>query len=416
MPAARGRPRPGLESAVAAQLHQRLSRLGKRLPTPFDLEDLIVDDDTRAALYEIAAAARQRRHIRQAFKLRGAAGISVLFSGHPGVGKTMSGTVLAKRLGLDIYEIDLSQVMSKWLGETEKNLGDLFDAAEPGHVVLLFNEADSLFGKRTSDVKNSNDRYANMETNYLLQRLERFGGVAILTTNLTSAIDQAFKRRFTYDVFFSFPSPDMRAELWRRTLPRDPGSPPPASIDFDALADRYELSGGFIKVACERAAYVAGGGGVEIDEPLLRGVDRAHVPRARQGFSAVGPAGVGCADGHCLRCARRRRRAAPRLLPRARDVPVDDAVRAQDLRAHARGPGVEQDARGEPGPVQRLSRGRAHCGPLCASAELVSPLRVFFFGCVVVAGAYGGATVNKKILFVQAIPAALGLVATLLSR
>jgi len=274
-----------LGSSVAAQLHQRISRLGKKLPTPFDLEDLIVDDDTRGALVEIAAAARERRKIREAFKLRGAQGISVLFSGHPGVGKTMSGTVLARRLGLDIYEVDLSQVVSKWLGETEKNLSDVFDAAEPGHVVLLFNEADSLFGKRTSDVKSSNDRYANLETNYLLQRLERFGGLAILTTNLTSSIDQAFKRRFSYDVFFSFPSPDMRAELWRRTLPERARS---ATIDFDALAERYELSGGFIKVACERAAYVAGSNNTEIDEDLLRQtVERMY--RERGKLSSVGP-------------------------------------------------------------------------------------------------------------------------------
>jgi SpoVK/Ycf46/Vps4 family AAA+-type ATPase len=274
-----------LDHAVAAQLHQRISRLGKKLPTPFDLDDLVVDDDTRAALLEIAAAARERRKIRDEFKLRGAQGISVLFSGHPGVGKTMSGTVLAKRLGLDIYEIDLSQVVSKWLGETEKNLSDVFDAAEPGHVVLLFNEADSLFGKRTSDVKNSNDRYANLETNYLLQRLERFNGLTILTTNLTGAIDQAFKRRFTYDVYFTFPSPEMRAELWRRTLPERTRA---ASIDFDALAEKYELTGGFIKVACERAAYVAGANHVEIDEDLLRAtIERMY--RERGKLSTVGP-------------------------------------------------------------------------------------------------------------------------------
>jgi SpoVK/Ycf46/Vps4 family AAA+-type ATPase len=281
-------PPPGAEDlahAVAAQLHQRISRLGKKLPTPFDLDDLIVDDDTRTALAEIAAAARERRKIRDAFKLRGAQGISVLFSGHPGVGKTMSGTVLARRLGLDIYEVDLSQVVSKWLGETEKNLSDVFDAAEPGHVVLLFNEADTLFGKRTADVKSSNDRYANMETNYLLQRLERFGGLAILTTNLTSSIDQAFKRRFTYDVFFSFPSPEMRAELWRRTLPERTRT---QDIDFDALAERYQLSGGFIKVACERAAYVAGANHTEIDEPLLRQtIERMY--RERGKLSSVGP-------------------------------------------------------------------------------------------------------------------------------
>jgi AAA+ superfamily predicted ATPase len=274
-----------LDRSVAAQLHQRISRLGKKLATPFDLDDLIVDEDTRAALIEITGAAASRRTIRDRYKLRGAAGISVLFSGHPGVGKTMSGTVLAKRLGLEIYEIDLSQVVSKWLGETEKNLSDVFDAAEPGHAVLLFNEADTLFGKRTTDVKSSNDRYANMETNYLLQRLERFGGLAILTTNLTSAIDQAFKRRFTYDVFFSFPGPDMRAELWRRTLPEHGRA---ASIDFDELAERFELSGGFIKVACERAAYVAGATGVEIDDRLLRAtIERMY--RERGKLSTVGP-------------------------------------------------------------------------------------------------------------------------------
>ena len=272
-----------VERSVAQQLHQRISRLGKKLPTPFDLDDLVVDDDTRGALVEISAAARERRKIRDHFKLRGAQGISVLFSGHPGVGKTMSGGVLAKRLGLDIYEIDLSQVVSKWLGETEKNLSDVFDAAEPGHVVLLFNEADTLFGKRTSNVQSSNDRYANMETNYLLQRLERFNGLAILTTNLTSSIDQAFKRRFSYDVFFSFPSPDMRAELWRRTLPPHTGA-----IDLDLLAEKYELTGGFIKVACERAAYVAGSANVDIDEELLhRTVERMY--RERGKLSTVGP-------------------------------------------------------------------------------------------------------------------------------
>ena len=274
-----------LDFAVAAQLHQRISRLGKKLPTPFDLDDLIVDDDTRTALIEIASAARERRKIRDEFKLRGAAGISVLFSGHPGVGKSMSGTVLAKRLGLDIYEIDLSQVVSKWLGETEKNLSDVFDAAEPGHVVLLFNEADSLFGKRTADVKSSNDRYANMETNYLLQRLERFNGLTILTTNLTGAIDHAFKRRFTYDVYFTFPSPDMRAELWRRTLPKERSA---SDIDFDELADKFELTGGFIKVACERAAYVAGANNVNIDAALLSAtIERMY--RERGKLSTVGP-------------------------------------------------------------------------------------------------------------------------------
>jgi hypothetical protein len=286
-----GRTTPGtpdaaqLVRAVGEQLHQRIQRLGKKLATPHDMTDLVVDDDVREALVEIVAAVKERRAVREQWGMRGAHGISVLFSGHPGVGKTMSGTVLARRLGLDIYEVDLSQVVSKWLGESEKNLSDLFDAAEPGHVVLLFNEADSLFGKRTVDVKSSNDRYANLETNYLLQRLERFNGLAILTTNLAGAIDQAFKRRFTYDVFFSFPGPDMRAELWRRTLPAAARAD---GIDFDALAERYELTGGFIKVACERAAYLSSAAGTPITEPLLRHtIERMY--RERGKLSAVGP-------------------------------------------------------------------------------------------------------------------------------
>jgi SpoVK/Ycf46/Vps4 family AAA+-type ATPase len=274
-----------LDHAVAAQLHQRISRLGKKLATPFGLDDLVVDDDTRTVLEEIAAAAGDRHRIRDHFSLRGARGLSVLFSGHPGVGKTMSATVLARMLGLDIYEIDLSQVVSKWLGETEKNLSDVFDAADPGHVVLLFNEADSLFGKRTAYVASSNDRYANLETNYLLQRLERFNGLAILTTNLSGAIDQAFKRRFTYDVFFAFPSPELRAELWRRTVPDRARS---AAIDFRSLAEAYELTGGFIKVACERAAYIAGAKGIEIDEDLLRATV-ARMYRERGKLSTKGP-------------------------------------------------------------------------------------------------------------------------------
>jgi SpoVK/Ycf46/Vps4 family AAA+-type ATPase len=274
-----------LAHAVGEQLHQRIQRLGKKLATPHALDDLVVDDDVREALVEIVAAVKERRAVREHWGMRGAHGISVLFSGHPGVGKTMSATVLARRLGLDIYEVDLSQVVSKWLGESEKNLSDLFDAAEPGHVVLLFNEADSLFGKRTADVKSSNDRYANLETNYLLQRLERFNGLAILTTNLAGAIDQAFKRRFTYDVFFSFPGPDMRAELWQRTLPAAARA---ADIDFEVLAERYELTGGFIKVACERAAYLSSAAGSPITESLLRHtIERMY--RERGKLSAVGP-------------------------------------------------------------------------------------------------------------------------------
>jgi hypothetical protein len=251
----------GLDLAVRNQLHDRLVRLGRKLDCPFELADLVVDDETAGSLREIVACVRERRKVREYWGFRGAAGVSVLFSGDPGVGKTMSATVIARQLGLAIYEIDLSRVVSKWLGETEKNLSEVFDAAEPGHVVLLFNEADSLFGKRTTEVKSSNDRYANMETNYLLQRLERFGGLAILTTNLSSAVDPAFRRRFAYDVQFTFPDPEMRAELWRRVIPK---AAEVAALDFEELGERFELSGGFIKVAAERAAFQA----AATDEPI----------------------------------------------------------------------------------------------------------------------------------------------------
>jgi SpoVK/Ycf46/Vps4 family AAA+-type ATPase len=244
----------------------------------------VVDDETAASLQEIVGCLRVRRTVRERWGFRGAAGVSVLFSGDPGVGKTMSATVIARQLGLAIYEIDLSRVVSKWLGETEKNLGEVFDAAEPGHVVLLFNEADSLFGKRTSEVKSSNDRYANMETNYLLQRLERFGGLAILTTNLGGAVDPAFRRRFAYDVQFTFPDPEMRAELWRRVIPK---TAEVAAIDYDALGERFELSGGFIKVAAERSAFQAAATGDTMSmDGLVETVHRMY--RERGKLTAVG--------------------------------------------------------------------------------------------------------------------------------
>lgn len=250
-----------LDVAVRNQLHDRLVRLGRKLDSVYEFDDLVVDDETATSLREIVGALRERRKVRERWGFRGAAGVSVLFSGDPGVGKSMSATVIARKLGLAIYEIDLSCVVSKWLGETEKNLGEVFDAAEPGHVVLLFNEADSLFGKRTTEVKSSNDRYANMETNYLLQRLERFGGLAILTTNLGGAVDPAFRRRFAYDVQFTFPDPEMRAELWRRAIPK---TAEVARLDYEELGERFELSGGFIKVAAERAAFQA----AVTDEPI----------------------------------------------------------------------------------------------------------------------------------------------------
>jgi SpoVK/Ycf46/Vps4 family AAA+-type ATPase len=162
--------------------------------------------------------------------------------------------VIARDLGLELYRVDVSRITSKWIGETEKNLGSLFDAAEDGQVMLLFDEADSLFAKRT-EVKTSVDRYANMEVNYLLQRLDSFEGIAILTTNFGSAIDPAFKRRLTYRVTFPFPDEEMREQLWRSLIP--PQVPVQGKLDFAGLSQRFRLSGGYIRNAALRAAFLA---------------------------------------------------------------------------------------------------------------------------------------------------------------
>ena len=182
------------------------------------------------------------------------------------------------------YPLTLQTTPGPQLGLRLEYDTEVFDAAEPGHVVLLFNEADSLFGKRTTEVKSSNDRYANMETNYLLQRLERFGGLAILTTNLTGAVDPAFRRRFAYDVQFTFPDPEMRAELWRRVIPP---AAEVSTIDYEELGERFELSGGFIKVAAERSAFQAAAMGGEISTSgLVDTVNRMY--RERGKLTAVG--------------------------------------------------------------------------------------------------------------------------------
>ena len=181
-------------------------------------------------------------------------GITALFQGPPGTGKTMVAGALAHELGIDLYRVDLSKIMSKWIGETERNLATIFDAAEDGQVILLFDEADSLFAKRT-EVRSSNDRYANLEVNYLLQRLDSFEGIAILTTNAGTSIDQAFKRRMSFRLSFPFPDEDTRAQLWRTHLP--PELPVQGELALDVLARKYQLSGGYIRNACTRAAFLA---------------------------------------------------------------------------------------------------------------------------------------------------------------
>jgi len=183
-------------------------------------------------------------------------GISALFAGASGTGKTMAAEVIADELRLDLYRIDLSSVVSKYIGETEKNLRRIFDAAEQGGVILLFDEADALFGKR-SDVKDSHDRYANIEVSYLLQRMESYRGLAILTSNLKSSLDVAFLRRIRFAVQFPFPDAVQRAEIWRRAFP---AGMPSAGLEPEALA-RLNVAGGNIRNIALNAAFLAADAG-----------------------------------------------------------------------------------------------------------------------------------------------------------
>jgi SpoVK/Ycf46/Vps4 family AAA+-type ATPase len=206
-------------------------------------------------------------------------GISALFAGASGTGKTMAAEVIAAGLRLSLYRIDLSAVVNKYIGETEKNLRRLFDAAENSGAILLFDEADALFGKR-SEVKDSHDRYANIEVNYLLQRIESYRGLAILASNMKGALDTAFLRRLRFIVNFPFPSLADRRRMWERVFlqedaPADRPAPPLAALDYERLA-RLNLAGGQIHNVAINAAFSAAHAGSSITMPLILAAARAE--------------------------------------------------------------------------------------------------------------------------------------------
>jgi SpoVK/Ycf46/Vps4 family AAA+-type ATPase len=236
----------------------RLARYAYRVARLASWSSVVLPPDILDSLRELVARVRHGRQVYETWGMNRtvttARGLTALFQGPPGTGKTLVAGVVARELGLDLYQVDLSKVMSKWIGETERNLATIFDAAEDGQVVLLFDEADSLFAKRT-EVRSSNDRYANLEVNYLLQRLDSFEGIAILTTNSGNTIDQAFKRRLSFRLSFPFPDEETREQLWRAHLP--PELPIGGPLTLDTLARKYQLSGGYIRNACLRAAFLA---------------------------------------------------------------------------------------------------------------------------------------------------------------
>ena len=249
--------------AGLAEARVGLDELGRRVEPRATMDDLVLPGQQRAVLDEIVAHVRQRARVHEEWGfsavLRRGLGVTALFAGGTGTGKTLAAEVVAGALGLDLFVVDLSQVVSKYIGETEKNLRQVFDAAERGGAVLLFDEADALFGKR-SEVKDSHDRYANIEVSYLLMRMEAYRGLAILTTNMRKALDTAFLRRLRFVVEFPFPGAVERAEIWRRVIPP---RAPADGLDFARLG-RLTVTGGNIRNIALSAAFLAADEGTPI--------------------------------------------------------------------------------------------------------------------------------------------------------
>lgn len=263
--AARLRPSPDqtvtledLQRAAARQSGQALRRFGRKVPPLYTWQDLVLPLRTQQQLREICLAVKHRTlvHERWGFGRRLALGrgLNALFAGPSGTGKTMAAQVLARELGLDLFQIDLAHVVSKYIGETEKHLDAIFRAAQSSNAILFFDEADALFGKRT-EVKDAHDRYANLEVAYLLQKMESYEGIVILATNLGKNIDDAFRRRLQHSLEFPFPEPDLRERIWRGAFP--PEAPLAPDLDFPFLARQFELSGGNIRNITLAAAVFA---------------------------------------------------------------------------------------------------------------------------------------------------------------
>jgi SpoVK/Ycf46/Vps4 family AAA+-type ATPase len=275
-------------SAACRQLSARtLGGIAVKLTPKARWDDLVLPVDPMAMLHEIRDQFEHRHQVLDGWgfgaKLSRGKGLSALFSGPPGTGKTMAAEGLAAALGLDLYQVDLSTVVSKYIGETEKNLAKIFDEAGAGNAILFFDEADALFGKRT-EVSDAHDRYANIETSYLLQKMDEYDGVVILASNLRQNLDEAFTRRLRFVVEFPFPDAESRRRIWHAVFPSQ--APVSADVDFADLAERFALSGGNIKNIALHAAFLAA---VDSDE-----IARRHVMAGtRREFEKTGKVWTG---------------------------------------------------------------------------------------------------------------------------
>lgn len=265
-----------LSAACRQQSNHKLSELALKIEPHYGWDDIVLPEDRLAHLREICEQVRQHYRVYGAWgfgkKLSYGRGLSVLFTGPSGTGKTMAAEVLAHELALDLYKVDLSGVVSKYIGETEKNLSRIFNEAETSNAILFFDEADALFGKRT-EVSDSHDRYANIETSYLLQKMEEYEGIVILATNLRENMDEAFTRRIRFIVEFPFPSVAHRLRIWQAHFPA--AAPLSPEIDYAYLAREIQVAGGNIKNIVLNAAFLAAADdGVIAMEHLLHGARR----------------------------------------------------------------------------------------------------------------------------------------------
>lgn len=268
--------RDDLYSGCRSQSNCKLAALAQKIAPHYRWSDIVLPRAALAQLHEICAHLRHRQRVYSEWgfesKLSRGKGLCALFYGQSGVGKTMAAEVLASELNLEIYKIDLSSVVSKYIGETEKNLSRIFQEAEDSNAILFFDEADALFGKR-SEVKDAHDRYANIEINYLLQRVEEFDGLVVLATNLRRNIDDGFFRRMHFAVEFPFPDEAHRYRIWKQHIPQS--APLGGDIDLDYLAKRFVFSGGNIRNVVVNAAFLAAQNSGQIHmEHLIRATKR----------------------------------------------------------------------------------------------------------------------------------------------
>ena len=267
-----------LSDACRLHSNQKLATLARKVTPKYEWQDIVLPADRLEQLREICNHVKYRDRVYSDWgfdrKLSLGQGLSVLFAGPSGTGKTMAAEIIAGELGLDLYKIDLSTVVSKYIGETEKNLSRIFTEAETSNSILFFDEADALFGKR-SEVKDSHDRYANIEIGYLLQRMEEYEGVVILATNFRKNMDEAFVRRLHFTVEFPFPTEEDRRRIWQGVLPSD--APRDIGLDLEFLARRFQVTGGNIRNIALAGAFLAADANGVVGMPhLLRATQREY--------------------------------------------------------------------------------------------------------------------------------------------